>query len=85
MLYTSPTLSAAHFYKEDFLKILDCKDRNSAKKALSDWINSALDCGIPQLVKCANTMLNWLTGILNSFSSNITNGFPKAATTKSKF
>ena len=31
MLYASPTLSTAHFYKEDFLKILDCKDRETAK------------------------------------------------------
>ena len=69
MLFTSPTLSTAHFYKEDFLKILDCKDRQSAKTAFSDWINSALDCGIAQFVKCANSMLNWLPGILNSFSS----------------
>ncbi|HHZ05812.1 MAG TPA: transposase, partial [Clostridiales bacterium] len=26
MLYASPTLSTAHFYKESFLKILHCKD-----------------------------------------------------------
>ena len=45
------------------------------KTAFSDWINSALDCGIPQFKKCANTMINWLPGILNSFSSTITNGF----------
>ena len=51
MLFTSPTISTAHFYKEDFLKILDCKDRQSATTAFSDWINSALDCGIAQFVK----------------------------------
>ena len=84
MLYTSPTLSTAHFYKEDFLKILDCKDRQSAKTAFSDWINSALDCGIPQFKKCANTMINWLPGILNSFSSAITNGFTEGCNNKIK-
>lgn len=46
MLYVSPTLSIAHFYKEDFLKIFDCKDRDSAKHAMSEWSNSAFDCGI---------------------------------------
>ena len=56
MLYTSPNLCTAHFYKEDFLKILDCQDRQSARKAMSDWINSAYDCGIPRFVKCAKTM-----------------------------
>ena len=47
MLYASPILSNAHFYKEDFLNILDCKDRISAQKAMSHWINSASNCGIP--------------------------------------
>lgn len=84
MLYASPTLSTAYFFKEDFLKILDCKDRNSAKIAMSDWINSALDSDIPQLQKCANTMMNWLTGILNSFSSTITNGFTEGCNNKIK-
>lgn len=84
MLYASPILSTAHFYKEDFLRILDCKDRVSAKDTMSDWINSALDCGIPQFEKCAKTMLNWLTGILNSFSSPITNGFIEGCKNKIK-
>ena len=84
MLYASPTLSSAHFYKEEFLKILDCKDRDSAKAAMSEWINSALDCGIPQIQKCAKTMFNWITGILNSFSSTITNGFTEGCNNKIK-
>jgi len=77
-------LCTAHFYKEDFLKILDCKDRESTKKAMSDWINSAYDCGIPQLVNCGKTMQNWLTGILNSFSTSITNGFIEGCNNKIK-
>ena len=84
MLYASPTLSTAYFFKEDFLKILDCRDRDLAKIAMSDWINSALDSDIPQLQKCANTMINWLTGILNSFSSTITNGFTEGCNNKIK-
>lgn len=77
-------MCTAHFYKEDFLKILDCKDRESTKKAMSDWINSAYDCGIPQLVNCGKTMQNWLTGILNSFSTSITNGFIEGCNNKIK-
>ncbi len=84
MLYASPILSTAHFYKEDFIKILDCKNRTAAKKAMSEWINSALDCQIPQFEKCAKTMLNWLSGILNSFSSPITNGFTEGCNNKIK-
>lgn len=84
MLYASPILSTAHFFKEDFLKILDCNDRSAAKKSMSEWINSALDCEIPQFEKCAKTMLNWLSGILNSFSSAITNGFTEGCNNKIK-
>lgn len=84
MLYVSPSLSTAHFYKEDFLKILDCEDRDSAKKAMSEWIDSALDCGLPRFKKCANTMINWLTGILNSFSNPATNGFTEGCNNKIK-
>ena len=84
MLYVSPSLCTAHFYKEDFLKILDCKDRDSAKVALSDWIHSAYDCGIERFRKCAQTMINWSTGILNSFSSPITNGFTEGCNNKIK-
>lgn len=84
MLALSPTLHTAHFYKEDFLKILDCKDRDSAKSALSEWINCAFDCGIERFKKCAQTMINWMTGILNSFSTPVTNGFTEGCNNKIK-
>jgi transposase len=84
MLALSPTLYTAHFYKEDFLKILDCNDRDSAKSALSEWINCAFDCGIERFKKCAQTMINWMTGILNSFSTTVTNGFTEGCNNKIK-
>ena len=85
MLYTSPNLCTAHFYKEDFLKILDCQDRQSARKAMSDWINSAYDCGIPHFVKCTKTMQNWLTGEYSIRSLHrLQTVLLKAATTKLK-
>ena len=84
MLYASPILSTAHFFKEKFLNILDCKDRDSAKTALSDWIDSALICGIDRFKKCAQTMINWITGILNSFSTPVTNGFTEGCNNKIK-
>lgn len=84
MLALSPTLYTAHFYKEDFLKILDCQNRDSAKSALSEWINCAFDCGIERFKKCAQTFINWMTGILNSFSSPITNGFTEGCNNKIK-
>ena len=51
---------------------------------MSDWINSALVCGIPQFEKAAKSMINWLSGILNSFSSPITNGFTEGCNNKIK-
>ena len=84
MLYASPTLSSAYFFKERFLKILDSKDISSAKRAMSEWINDAIDSDIPQIQKCAKTMHNWFSGILNSFSVPITNGFVEGCNNKIK-
>ncbi len=84
MLYYSPTLSTAHFLKESFLEILDNKDRMSAKEAMQKWILNALNSRIPQFEKCANTMINWATGILNSFELPYTNGFTEGCNNKIK-
>ena len=67
-----------------FLKILNQKDAKSAKKALTEWIQNAENCGIPQFHKCADTMRNWYTGIINSFSTTITNGFTEGCNNKIK-
>lgn len=84
MLYKSANLNIAHWFKEDFFKILDCNDREEAKKRMSEWIDSALDSRIEHLEKCAKTMLNWLNGILNSFLTPITNGFTEGCNNKIK-
>ena len=84
MLYYSVNISRAYFYKEEFLKILSNKDAESAKKAMSEWIQNAENCGIPQFKKCAYTMRNWYTGIINSFSTTITNGFTEGCNNKIK-
>lgn len=84
MLYASPTLSSAHFLKEAFLKILDCNDKCSAKKLLSDWIMDAQNSGIDSFIKCASTMINWSVGILNSFDFPYTNGFTEGCNNKIK-
>ncbi len=73
MLYYSVNISRAYFYKEQFLKILNYKDVESAKKAMTDWIE-----------RCAETMRNWYTGIINSFSTTITNGFTEGCNNKIK-
>ena len=84
MLYYSVNISRAYFYKEDFLKILNCKNVEDAKKAMTEWIENAENCGMPQFEKCAKTMRNWYTGIINSFSTTITNGFTEGCNNKIK-
>ncbi len=84
MLYASVNISRAHHYKESFLKILDCKDRESAKAAMLEWITDAESCQLPQFEKCAKTMKNWISGILNSFSVPYTNGFTEGCNNKIK-
>ena len=84
MLYYSVNISRAYLYKEQFLKILNNKDAESAKEAMSEWIQNAENCGIPQFEKCAETMRNWYTGIINSFSTTITNGFTEGCNNKIK-
>ena len=84
MLYYSVNISRAHWLKEKFLQILSNKDPLKAKEALIEWIQNAENCGIPQFERCANTMRNWYKGIVNSFSTSITNGFTEGCNNKIK-
>ena len=84
MLYASVNLSRAHWYKEKFFEILDCENIEVAKSAMLEWIENASNCAIPQIEKCAATMYNWLSGILNSFSVPYTNGFTEGCNNKIK-
>ena len=84
MLYYSVNISRAHWYKESFLKILDSKDPNRAKTALIEWIQGAENCGLKPFEKCATTMKNWYTGIINSLASPITNSFTEGCNNKIK-
>ncbi len=60
------------------------KDLCENEKAISEWIQNAENCGIPQFKKCAETMQNRYTGIVNSFSTNITNAFTEGYNNKIK-
>ena len=84
MLYYSVNISRAYWYKEAFLKILDAEDPDKAKSALIEWIQGAECCGLEPFEKCAKTMQNWYSGIINSLSSPITNGFTEGCNNKIK-
>ena len=84
MLYYSANLSRAYWFKESFLKILDCEDSEKARLALREWISDAEDSELTQFIKCANTIRNWYNGILNSFDTTYTNGFIEGCNNKIK-
>ena len=77
-------LSNAYWMKESFLMLLDCKDSNSARKQLSDWVMAASNSGIKRFEECSKTMVNWSVGILNSFDCSYTNGFTEGCNNKIK-
>ena len=84
MLYYSANISRAYWYKEEFLKILTHKEPEVAQNALAEWVKNAEHCGILPFEKCADTIRNWYTGIANSFSTSITNGFTEGCNNKIK-
>jgi transposase len=84
MLYASEKLLTAYSLKEQFFKVLDCTDSNSARKALSDWVMAAQNSNLPRFVACGNTMVHWSKGILNSFDCPYTNGFTEGVNNKIK-
>ncbi|WP_317368796.1 ISL3 family transposase [uncultured Tyzzerella sp.] len=84
MLYKSRNILIAHNLKEDFLKLMDFKNRDEAKNLLSKWILNAQISGLKPFVNCANTMIKWSDGILNSFRVPYTNGFIEGCNNKIK-
>jgi len=68
----------------DLLDILRQKNVDASKAALKEWIDIADRCGIPQFEKCAQTMHNWFSGIVNSLYSPLTNGFTEGCNNKIK-
>nr|WP_317358744.1 ISL3 family transposase [uncultured Tyzzerella sp.] len=84
MLYYSEKLRIAHDLKEEFFEILKCKDRVEAKKKLTEWIIYAQSSRLIAFEKCAETFVNWSTGILNSFNTKYTNGFIEGCNNKIK-
>lgn len=49
-----------------------------------DWIMTAQDSKIDEYVSCADTMLNWQAGILNSFDIPYSNGFTEGCNNRIK-
>lgn len=84
LLYISDEMLHAYYLKEQFYKIMDANDRQTAKQLMSDWISAAESCNIEEYKYCAKTLLNWQTGILNSFDVPYSNGFTEGCNNKIK-
>ena len=70
--------------KEEFFKILDCKDHKKAKELLLEWMDYAKSSNFKRFQKCADTFFNWFSGILNSLNTPVTNGFTEGCNNKIK-
>lgn len=84
LLYVSDELLHAYYLKEQFYKIMDADNRNTAKQLMADWISAAENSRIEEYTYCAKTLLNWQTGILNSFDVPYSNGFTEGCNNKIK-
>ena len=84
MLYASSRLLTAYSLKEQFFEVLNSKDSDSARMALSRWIMAAQNSGLEKFINCGNTLVRWSKGILNSFGCPYTNGFTEGVNNKIK-
>lgn len=59
-------------------------DYNTANDRLTSWIIHAENSELPRFVSVARTMNNWISGILNSFTTPYTNGYTEGINNKIK-
>lgn len=86
IMYLSDDLRSAYYLKEKFYEVIDCPDSQQAKKLMQKWILLAESSRLTKYNKCAETIHNWSTPILNTFDCTyIQTDLQKAATTKLKF
>ena len=84
IMYISDEFRLAYYLKEAFYTVIDAQSREEAKNLMADWILSAQNSGIPEYTSCSNTLINWQTGILNSFDVPYSNGFTEGCNNKIK-
>ena len=84
MRFYSDPLSRAYQYKEDFFDIVDLDNAQEARKELGNWIYRVSKSEIPQFTRAGRTMQNWFGGIVNSYTTTITNGFTEGCNNKIK-
>ena len=87
MLSISKDLAQAYYLMHEFRKVMRSKDKNEAKKALSNWF---MHVGVTdrqrlsRFHQCIDTFTNWQEEILNAFDSGLSNGYTEGCNNKIK-
>ncbi|HHX25007.1 MAG: ISL3 family transposase [Acetivibrionales bacterium] len=84
MLKISERLRQAYLLKNEFHKLMDCKNRDDARKQLGIWNMIATGYDLPEFQACIRTFVNWSEEILNSFEYRFSNGYTEGVNNKIK-
>ena len=67
-------LAIAYYMKEDLRQFWEQPDRETAEKAIADWVERASKSGIGPLMKMGNTVAAYKFGILNWYDHPVSSG-----------
>lgn len=73
LLLLNSNLSAAYILKEQALDIFDEQHIDNATKRLTKWFANITTAGLQPLINAAQTIKNYLYGVLNYFLYHVTN------------
>jgi transposase len=67
-------LATAYYLKESLRLIWQQRSKQDAENALLDWVHQARDSGVQPLIKVANSIMGYRTGILAWYDVRLSNG-----------
>jgi len=67
-------LSQAYYLKKQLREIWTQPEKEAAKRVMDDWVRQARESKVPQLIKMANTLMAYRTGILAWYDCHISTG-----------
>jgi transposase len=67
-------LATAYYLKESLRLIWPQRSKQDAENALLDWVQQARDSGVQPLIKVANSIMGYRTGILAWYDVRLSNG-----------
>jgi len=73
LMNQNDTLYKAYLLKEQISDIMDEQEPTTATNRITDWLKNVEESALVRLQKCAQTITNYLYGIINYFKHQITN------------